>query len=402
MASTQQIQQFREHEMLEKEISEMEQLMRDHSKLALQMIEIDQICQGMPAGLADLKMESWEQSEAGFEGGAFSFNDPDVRSRKIWVLEQMTKIEKKLEIPKLHKMEQVGEIQQQMKQLHLEGLKICEEAKKMQEMVKKVPRSDGKFQKVLKMSAAVAFGAVVAQMPLKMQVAVGFAATAALFVKMQEKMEQISEIGEKIFMKMDMIEMKMQMAENGNQQISNKNLEMMHEIVHQLGDLKVLSGGSLVSSLSKEFGMTFPGGNVIRSFMKLVEKISYCEIRMMHLVLDGREAQRQVGQKLEGETDFKKMLASVVEIGEIYVSARIRFRDHIKIDMSQIKAQWQIIVEAAGKVQIATAEKQISEMNKSPDAKASHADCWKMNKESVEKIMKMDWESEIDRFKVEA
>ena len=186
--------------------------------------------------------------------------------------------------------------------------------------------------------------------------------------------------------------LKMQMADSKSSEIS---LEMLKEI----GDMKILLSSSLVSEKSMEFTQIFPAGNQIRSFMKIVEKLSYLEIRFMNLLLDGHEAQRRLSQDLADCSSFSQMKEAGKNNANEFVSARLRFKDHLKIDMNIIQAQWEEIASEAAKHQLRETVAKIESLQEN-DGKAKELAMWSSWKEILEQFLQINWQQEIERFQM--
>ena len=107
------------------------------------------------------------------------------------------------------------------------------------------------------------------------------------------------------------------------QQGRSAELQIKH--LQQVSELKILVGALLTSSKLQEFTATSAGGNIIRSFMRLSEKLAYIEARFMNVTMDEPDAMRQVLQSLNGSADFEQMVKSVSAVTELWVSARQRF-----------------------------------------------------------------------------
>ena len=133
--------------------------------------------------------------------------------------------------------------------------------------------------------------------------------------------------------------------------------------------------------------------------MKVVEKLSYLEIRFMNLLLDAHEAQRRLCSDLADCCSFTQMKEAGKKIGNEFLSARLRFKDHVKIDMKIIQVQWQEIADGAAKDQIDNTLAKIESFSVE-DGKASEMAMWSSWKEMLEAFLKIDWQQEIERFQI--
>ena len=315
MAQMAQMPAKRSEEELKKVYEEMMERLELEADHVLKLVDLQQICHGVPDPVKDLKMKPEEFSVLEMEGAGFSFNDPDFPARKLYVLNQIWKVSQKME--KISKMSQVEihVLREQILHLHEEIVKIEIEMHKDEspEIVKDLKR---KFQHVmeipgLQVAGAVLLGGLLAKMPQEVQIAAGFAASFLAVAQILQKMTKMTEVGEKISWQLRQVEKRMKIGSK-KVEISSTKMEMhFKELIQKIQEMKIMAGAQMCSQFSSEFTHTFPGGNVIRSFMKIVEKLSYIEIRMMHMLFDDREAQRQIAQILESQTDLKKMTEQV-------------------------------------------------------------------------------------------
>ena len=155
----------------------------------------------------------------------------------------------------------------------------------------------------------------------------------------------------------------------------------------------------MATQVSVDFGATFPAGNAIRSKMKAIEKLSYLEIRFMNLLLDAHEARRRLIQEIQESQNFKKMKEVAIQICDEFVSARVRFRDQVKIEMSQVQGAWKEIAKDAIDSVLADGEEEIIKLKKG-DGKAKEMASWQKWLQEVRKMKEIKWDSEIDRFKM--
>ena len=81
-------------------------------------------------------------------------------------------------------------------------------------------------------------------------------------------MDQMKELQKKEIKMQELQSLKMQ-------EMSKIESELLLEMVAQIRDLNILMGQVALKITSVEFGGCFPAGNQIRSFMKVVEKMSY-------------------------------------------------------------------------------------------------------------------------------
>ena len=178
-----------------------------------------------------------------------------------------------------------------------------------------------------------------------------------------------------------------------------QDTKILMQILKEIKDEKVLIGGQLPMEISQDFCHTMPAGNAIRSKMKMVETLTYLELRFMNLLLDAHEAGRKMQQEIEVCSTIKEMTSCAKQIAEEFVSARIRFRDQLKIEMCQVRAAWEEIANGAADAVMASADAKIEELKKK-DGKASEMESWQKWKDEVAKIKEIKWENEVDRFKM--
>ena len=81
------------------------------------------------------------------------------------------------------------------------------------------------------------------------------------------------------------------------------------------------------------------------------------------------------------------------------MSARLRFRDHLKIDVMIIQAQWEEIASEAGKHQLREPVAKIESLQEN-DGKAKELAMWSSWKEMLEAFLQINWQQEIDRFQI--
>ena len=86
-------------------------------------------------------------------------------------------------------------------------------------------------------------------------------------------------------------------------------------------------------------------------------------------------------------------------ICEEFVSARIRFRDQIQLQMPTVQAAWEKIASDAADFAIEEAEHEIEELG-TKDGKASEMQSWTKWLQELVKFKQIDWAGEIDRFKM--
>ena len=70
----------------------------------------------------------------------------------------------------------------------------------------------------------------------------------------------------------------------------------------------------------------------------------------MNLLLDAHEARRKLSQHIDLSTDFQEMMREADQICEELVSARLRFNDHIKVEMPFIQASWRDVADGSAHV----------------------------------------------------
>ena len=108
------------------------------------------------------------------------------------------------------------------------------------------------------------------------------------------------------------LEVCMEDMKTGRQQEMNCTVDTLKEIKDQ----KIIMAGVLSSQLSRDLSQTFPAGNLIRSQMEAVEKLSYLEIRFMSPLLDAHEARRKLSQHIDLRMDFREMKVQAKQICE--------------------------------------------------------------------------------------
>ena len=159
--------------------------------------------------------------------------------------------------------------------------------------------------------------------------------------------------------------------------------------------------GVLSSQLSQDFSQTFPAGNLIRSQMKAVEKLSYLEIRFMNLLLDAHEARGKLSQHLDLCLDLPEMKIQAEQICEEFMSARLRFKDHLKVGIAWTQSSWNDVADGSADDCISMTEKTIQELQQL-HAQEGEITKWTSWIAEVEAIKEVSWADEIDRLKIEA
>ena len=385
--------QKRQIQEVHQELEKVEKKIAKRCPRALELVEISQIQSGGPKEFVEMaekmQLTPCELQEIGVPDGLFSFNDPAPAARKLHMMEMLSKIEPKLaqlenqmKTKKIFCNTQVADMKEKI-------LKIQQEMKK-EEMQIQEP-------KMLQMVGGLAVGAaVLAQMPMKVQSAVAIAGFAGGCFKIYEKMGQMAQMGEKMTEKI-MKKLELEMLKVREQQAAEKELQL--QIFKEISEMKIFMADVMMKIGSQEFCMTLPGGNQVRSFMKVVEKLSYLEIRFMNLLLDSHEAKRKLGQDLEKAMSFTQMKTSGIQIADEFISARLRFKDHLKIDMKIILGQWKEIADGAAKEQILEADRQIDWLKKE-DGKASEMQMWQSWREQIVQFQEIAWENEVTRFQM--
>ena len=367
--------------------AEMMKKMQSSSQLAQQIMQIDGISGEAPDDLEKMEFQDWELSQVGLPDGLFSFNDPGVVARKIYILKEMAEME-----PRLQKV--VQELEDRKIRKQEEMIFRQEEIDKMKEEMAKISGSPpSKIRKIVKIGGVLAFGAAFTQMPSQMRLGVAAAGAAGLAFKISDDIEEIKQMKKK-----EMFQAELHMKKLRQMQGTDEALAL--EFLREIKDLKILTGQMCTKICSMEFGMTYPAGNQIRSFMKIVEKLGYAEVRLMLLTLDSNEAARRLHQELETSTDFKMAKEGGKKIAEEFISARLRFRDVPKVSMAKIKKDWEEIVSKVATRTLADCQKQIDEMTKNEKTTAQQIKGWQDWKEILQQFKKIDWHSEIERFQI--
>ena len=164
--------------------------------------------------------------------------------------------------------------------------------------------------------------------------------------------------------------------------------------------MKILAGQIALKMTSMEFTSCYPAGNVVRTYMQIVEKLGYAEVRLMLLTLDSNEAGRRLHQELESATDFEMAKEGGKKIAEEFISARLRFRDVPKVSIQKIRKDWEEIVAKVAKRALEDCQKKMDEMTAKPDTSAQQMKGWQDWKEILEEFQKIDWHANIERFQI--
>ena len=93
------------------------------------------------------------------------------------------------------------------------------------------------------------------------------------------------------------------------------------------------------------------------------------------------------------------MKKEAIQICEEFISARLRFKDHLQVEMSHIQAAWKQVADGSATDCIKIAEKIIEELLQE-NGSAVEVQKWRSWKEEVVKIPSVQWAQEIHRFKV--
>ena len=326
--------------------------------------ELDQIMDQVPPQMfEEILMSSWD------------LRDPSQFSLKMWYTRQLQEI-----MPKLRDLKE--QLMQEMSEISASSKRKFEEMDSNPEIFSKIGIAKMSKLGALSLGAAGVCGmAVLSQMPVQTQLPIY--AAAGLGLKICEMVGQ-EQMQVKIHrqMQVEMFEQTHQMQEI-NEQIKHDMAKVSELLSFQMQSLKVI-----------EFGINKAGGNKIRQGMKVVEKLSYLEMRMMNVTLDDPEVIRQIGQGLEGASDAEQMVEDIAKIGELWISARVRCQD---IAPKMLRAQWAKMVQEAVDTQIKTINGKLEEI-KAKDGKIADMEYWEKQMSEIDKVSKKSWAEVLKRL----
>ena len=135
--------------------------------------------------------------------------------------------------------------------------------------------------------------------------------------------------------------------------------------------------------------------------MKAVEKLSDLGIRFRNLLLNAHEARRKLSQQIEMCADFQQTKIQAKQICEEFVSARLRFKDHMKVEMACIQVSWKDMAYGSADDCIKSTEKTIQELQQldGQEGEIAKRNSWIAE---VKKVKDISWADEIDRFNIVA
>ena len=123
----------------------------------------------------------------------------------------------------------------------------------------------------------------------------------------------------------------------------------------------------------------------------------------MNLLLDEPEAVRQTAQQMEAASDDEDLKKKVAALGELWVSARMRFRDAAP---GELLRTWRSIVGQAAAQEIASSQTKINEITAIPVLERSEKQIGNLRYytdylASVNNSLEIRWEQEIPRLRGE-
>ena len=124
---------------------------------------------------------------------------------------------------------------------------------------------------------------------------------------------------------------------------------------------------------------------------------------MMNLLLDEPEAVRQTAQQMEAASDDEDLKKKVAALGELWVSARMRFRDAAP---GELLRTWRSIVRQAADQEIQRSQTKIDEIEAIPVGERSEKQIGNLRYytdylASVNNSLEIQWEQEIPRLQGE-
>ena len=132
--------------------------------------------------------------------------------------------------------------------------------------------------------------------------------------------------------------------------------------------------------------------------MKVVEKVSYVEARVMNLVLDEHEAIRHISQVLHTADSTEMMATQVEQIGELWVSARQRTKD---TPGERLVSDCKKIVKCAVEYEMQACEAKVAEFETTtqpPEELRKSVKYYKLCIQSLNEILEIDWAQRIHRL----
>ena len=123
----------------------------------------------------------------------------------------------------------------------------------------------------------------------------------------------------------------------------------------------------------------------------------------MNLLLDEPEAVRQTAQQMEAASDDEDLKKKVAALGELWVSARMRFRDAAP---GELLRTWRSIVQQAADQEIERSQTKIDEIeaiaveNRS-EHQIANLSYYTAYVAAVNNSLEIQWEQEIPRLRGE-
>ena len=121
----------------------------------------------------------------------------------------------------------------------------------------------------------------------------------------------------------------------------------------------------------------------------------------MNLRLDAHEARRKLSQQIEMCTDFQQMKIQAKQICEELVSARLRFKDHVKVEMAWVQKSWKEVADGSADDRMKRTEK-TSQKLQQLDGQEEEITTWTSWIGEVKMIEEISWADEIDRLNIVA